>query len=68
MANLLKFAQTNNLKYDYYHHISGVDMPLKTPNEIDEFFKNNAKKEFIHFFKKKEEDIFNWRMNYQYPL
>ena len=39
--------------YDYYHLISGVDMPIKTKIEIDNFFQKNNGKEFIHFDKKK---------------
>ncbi|MGX6591115.1 beta-1,6-N-acetylglucosaminyltransferase [Cetobacterium ceti] len=44
---LLKEAIKN--KYEYYHLISGVDMPLKTANEIYNFFTNNNGNEFIHF-------------------
>lgn len=35
--------------YDYYHLISGMDLPIKTQKEIHEFFENNKGKEFIHF-------------------
>lgn len=35
--------------YDYYHLLSGVDMPIKTIAQIDSFFEQNAGKEFIHF-------------------
>lgn len=41
-------AATKN-KYDYYHLLSGVDMPIKTINEIDSFFETNKGKEFVHF-------------------
>ena len=44
---LLKQAILKN--YRYYHLISGVDMPLKTQDEIHDFFKNNNGLEFIHF-------------------
>lgn len=33
--------------YDYYHIISGVDLPLKNNKEIDLFFEENKGKEFI---------------------
>ena len=33
--------------YDYYHLISGVDMPIVTPKKIHEFFENNSGKEFV---------------------
>lgn len=36
-------------KFDYYHLLSGVDMPLKTITEIYSFFEVNEGKEFIHF-------------------
>lgn len=44
---LLKAAYKKN--YDYYHLISGVDLPLKTKDYIHEFFNKNKGKEFIHF-------------------
>lgn len=45
--NLLEKALQYN--YQYYHLMSGVDMPLKTQNEIHEFFNNNYGTEFVHF-------------------
>ena len=33
--------------YDYYHIISGADLPLKSNQEIDTFFEENNGKEFI---------------------
>lgn len=42
---LLKAAIKGN--YDYYHLISGMDLPIKTQKEIHEFFENNKGKEFI---------------------
>ena len=33
--------------YDYYHIISGADLPLKNNKEIDLFFEENKGKEFI---------------------
>lgn len=42
---LLKQAYTNG--YDYYHIISGADLPLKNNEEIDSFFEENKGKEFI---------------------
>lgn len=35
--------------YDYYHLISGMDFPLKSQDEIHNFFELNSEKEFIHF-------------------
>ena len=42
---LLKQAYTYG--YDYYHIISGADLPLKSNEEIDLFFEENNGKEFI---------------------
>lgn len=35
--------------HDYYHLLSGQDFPLKSPDEINRFFAENAGKEFVHF-------------------
>lgn len=42
---LLEQAYTNG--YDYYHIISGADLPLKNNEEIDLFFEQNKGKEFV---------------------
>ena len=45
---LLKAAKANNPDgYSYYHLLSGADLPLKTADEIYNFFQNNYGKEFI---------------------
>lgn len=46
--NILEEAIKNKQRYKYYHLLSGVDLPLKTQDQIHAFFqdKNN---EFIHF-------------------
>ena len=38
---LMKVASLKN-QYEYYHLISGVDIPLKTQNEIHSFFKQSS--------------------------
>lgn len=35
--------------YDYYHLLSGADLPIKSVNTIEKFFECNKGKEFIHF-------------------
>lgn len=35
--------------YSYYHLLSGVDLPLKSQNYINEFFEKNFGKEFIGY-------------------
>ncbi|NFL87190.1 glycosyl transferase [Clostridium botulinum] len=55
---LIKYARING-NYDYYHLISGVDLPLKCNNDFNEFFERYSGKEFIHFtsLKANEETI-----------
>lgn len=48
---LLKKAYENPTEYKYYHLISGVDLPLKTAEELADFFDKAYPKEFIHFSK-----------------
>ena len=44
---LLKEATQNH--YQYYHLMSGMDLPLKTQEEIHAFFNENRGTEFVHF-------------------
>ncbi|WP_099467049.1 beta-1,6-N-acetylglucosaminyltransferase [Konateibacter massiliensis] len=50
----LEFYKTATKKdtYEYYHLLSGVCLPLKTQDEIHDFFKQNTGKEFVHFVSK----------------
>lgn len=43
--NLFKAASKNN--YEYYHLISGVDLPIKTQDYIHDFFDRHKGKEFL---------------------
>lgn len=36
-------------QYDYYHLLSGSDLPIKSQNDIFQFFDKNKGNEFIHF-------------------
>ncbi|BCJ96734.1 glycosyl transferase [Anaerocolumna cellulosilytica] len=36
-------------EYDYYHFLSGADLPLKSNLDIHTFFRKHAGKQFIHF-------------------
>lgn len=47
--NLFKAAYKNN--YQYYHLISGVDLPIKSQNYIHKFFEENKGKEFLTYLK-----------------
>lgn len=55
-------------KYDYYHILSGVDLPLKNQNYIHTFFRENKGKEFLGFAKdlNNEEDILFKTQSYHF--
>lgn len=53
-------------KYDYYHLISGVDMPIKSKEVIFEFFEKNKGKEFVHFESPKIREVFLERVKRHY--
>ena len=36
-------------QYDYYHLLSGVDLPLRSMTQIHAFFEENSGKEFLHY-------------------
>lgn len=67
-AALLAMAVSSGREYDYYHLVSGVDMPIKTPNEIDAFFEENAGTQFVRLIYPDREKMHDWRMKYRYPL
>lgn len=43
----LLLKESKNKNYEYYHFISGVDLPLKTQDEIHDFFQKNNGKEIV---------------------
>ncbi len=61
---LLKQAIAKN--YDYYHFLSGVDLPIKTNEQIHAFFEENKGKEFIHFDKPQVEEHILDRVRYRH--
>lgn len=46
-AELILLNEAVKRKYSYYHLLSGADLPIKTQNEIHEFFSTNAEKNYI---------------------
>lgn len=48
-VELFLFEKAYQQKYDYYHLISGADLPLKSNRKIDAFFEKNHGKEFIQY-------------------
>lgn len=43
------FNEASKEFHDYYHLLSGSDLPLKTQKEINDFFEKNKGKEFVGF-------------------
>ena len=52
-VEMFLFKKAHAGKYDYYHLISGVDLPLKKNAEIDSFFEKNKGKQFIYYDEEK---------------
>lgn len=48
-CEIFLFEQTANVGFDYYHLLSGVDLPLKSQSYIKEFFQCHIGKEFLFF-------------------
>jgi hypothetical protein len=63
---LLLEKAINTDKYEYYHLISGEDLPLMNQIEFRKFFKKNNGKEFLDF----QNEKFAWqeRVRYWYPF
>lgn len=64
---LLKAAVSHG-GYDYYHLLSGVDMPIKTIETIDVFFEKNKGKEFVHFDAAQVQEVDVERIKYYHVL
>ena len=47
-CELLLLKEATKEYHDYYHLLSGVDLPIKTQNEIHDFFDHCGEKEFVH--------------------
>lgn len=50
--------------YGRYHLLSGVDLPLKTQDEIHDFFDAHADKEFIGFAPQSADDDIRYKTSY----
>lgn len=48
-VELFLFEKAQEVGYDYYHLLSGADLPLKTNSEIHRFFEENKGKQFIEY-------------------
>lgn len=67
---LLLDAATKHNQYDYYHLLTGADLPLKKQSEIHKWFDEHKGKEFVSLEKCNIEDnkvVFD-KVMYYYPL
>lgn len=53
--------------YDYYHLLSGMDLPIKSQDVIHEFFDRNSGQEFMHFWKFKKTTASRFRYYTLFP-
>lgn len=49
LATLELLKKASQGQYSYYHVLSGADLPIKSKEEIWDFFEKNEGKEFVHF-------------------
>lgn len=64
---LMDYASSKD-KYDYYHLLSGVDLPIKSQDYIHHFFDSlNSSKELVGFVPKEDE---SWKLRiwYYFPF
>ena len=52
-VELFLFEKAQKKQYDFYHLVSGVDLPLKNNQEIDDFFENHKGMEFVQYDEQK---------------
>ena len=68
-AELILLEEAAKTKHAYYHLISGVDMPVKSQDEIHAFFSENQGSEFISIDEKSEDgELFEGRIKYYHFL
>ncbi|MDE6010157.1 MAG: beta-1,6-N-acetylglucosaminyltransferase [Muribaculaceae bacterium] len=63
---LLKAAASNG-RYGYYHLLSGMDLPIKSQEEIHEFFDAHQGKEFINLWEMKTSALSRFRYYTLFP-
>ena len=63
---LLK-AATSRDTYDYYHLLSGMDLPIKNQDEIHRFFDDHKGKEFINLWEFKKSNLSRFRYYTIFP-
>jgi len=65
-AELLLLREASAAHHDYYHLLSGTDLPIKSHDEIMRFFQENAGKEFIGGYPIERSAL--KRIRYYYPF
>lgn len=65
LALLEKATQSG--EYDYYHLLSGMDLPIKTQDEIHAFFEENKGKEFVKLWPFKKSTFSRFRYYTVFP-
>lgn len=63
---LLKAATTQD-HYDYYHLLSGMDLPIKSQERVHEFFDANKGKEFLNLWEFKKSTLSRFRYYTIFP-
>lgn len=66
-CEMLLLEQAARGNYDYYHLLSGVDIPLKTSGEIESFFEDRGES-FIEVKEERDATGTMDRARYYYPL
>lgn len=59
-------AALANGTYDYFHLLSGVDLPLRSVGSIDRFFTENAGREFIAYSQGDLEEMLDTRARFRH--
>lgn len=68
-CELILLKEAIKIKYQYYHLLSGIDIPLMTQDEINEFFDKNKGKQFFEITDLKNADHdFSNRVKYYHLL
>lgn len=60
-------AATSHAKYDYYHLLSGMDLPIKSQEDIHRFFDNHKGKEFINIWEFKKSNLSRFKYYTVFP-
>lgn len=66
-CEMILLQEALKVGYQYYHFLSGVDFPIKTQEEIHDFFEHHDGKEFIEYWERDPKEYL-YRTKYFYPL